>query len=310
VNINISVVVPVYNVAPFLPACMDSLINQTLKNIEIIAVNDASTDNSLEILQRYAKMDKRIKVINFPENRRTAAARNAGLNSATGVYIGLLDGDDYLDLDFYEKLYELAREAQSPIAKGLTKIHEGPESSILGGNDGIRENKFNFHGQLLSAIYSRKMLKKYNIRFHIDFFCFQIQAVYYANKIACRDDVFYNYVRRLNSCDSDIFSLEKWERLNLGHGNFIYDWLKSHEYTPEIRQLYLDRIKGLYFYGYNKLAKADILPGAKILTDTILQHCNCGYNTAYPQKIKRKIVKQHPKVKRWRYIYNRIKGDI
>ena len=99
----ISVIVPVYNVEKYLARCLDSIINQTLADIEIICINDGSTDNSLEILNDYAKKDSRIKIID-QTNAGLSCARNAGMQIAQGEYIGFVDSDDWIDLDFYEKL--------------------------------------------------------------------------------------------------------------------------------------------------------------------------------------------------------------
>lgn len=100
----VSIIVPVYNVDKYLSKCLDSLINQTLKDIEIICINDGSTDNSLDILKSYGAKDSRIKIIDKP-NEGPSITRNLGINSATGEYIGFVDSDDWIDLDFYEKLY-------------------------------------------------------------------------------------------------------------------------------------------------------------------------------------------------------------
>lgn len=100
----VSVIIPVYNTAEFLPQCLDSVINQTLKDIEIICVDDGSTDNSLQILQEYAKKDDRIIVLT-QENQKQGAARNKGLSIAKGEYIQFVDSDDYLVKDACEKLY-------------------------------------------------------------------------------------------------------------------------------------------------------------------------------------------------------------
>ena len=106
----VSVIIPVFNTEKYLRKCLNSVCNQTLKDIEIICVNDSSTDDSLEILKEYAAKDERIKLINFIENKGAAAARNAGIDIARGEYIGFVDCDDYIDLDFYEKLYSKAIE--------------------------------------------------------------------------------------------------------------------------------------------------------------------------------------------------------
>lgn len=96
----VSVIVPVYNVEEFLPRCLDSLVNQSLEDIEIVIVNDGSTDNSLKICKKYAKKDKRI-IIHTQENQGVSAARNTGLKLATSEFIGFVDPDDYVDLNTY-----------------------------------------------------------------------------------------------------------------------------------------------------------------------------------------------------------------
>lgn len=101
----ISVIVPVYNVERYLEKCVDSIINQTYSNLEIILVNDGSTDNSGELCDNLAKKDSRI-VVYHKENGGVSSARNLGLDKAQGDYIGFVDGDDYIDADMYECLYQ------------------------------------------------------------------------------------------------------------------------------------------------------------------------------------------------------------
>ena len=105
--IDISVIIPVYNVEEYLKDCLDSICNQSFKNIEIICVNDGSTDNSANILDEYASKDDRIKVLS-QANQGLAASRNNGLVEAKGNYIYFIDSDDYLELDALEKLYNNA----------------------------------------------------------------------------------------------------------------------------------------------------------------------------------------------------------
>lgn len=101
----VSVIIPVYNVEKYLCQCLDSLINQTLKDIEIICVDDGSTDNSIEILKEYDAKDSRFIVVT-QGNKGAGAARNAGLEFAKGEYLYFMDGDDYLKLDALEKVYQ------------------------------------------------------------------------------------------------------------------------------------------------------------------------------------------------------------
>ena len=94
----ISIIVPIYNVESYLKRCLDSLINQTYSNIEIILINDGSTDLSGDISSKYAKIDKRIKLINS-SNKGVSCARNKGLELASGDYIMFVDPDDYIELN-------------------------------------------------------------------------------------------------------------------------------------------------------------------------------------------------------------------
>lgn len=105
----ISIIIPVYNTESYLRECLDSALNQTLKEIEVICTNDGSTDNSLKILREYAKKDPRVIVID-QENQGVSIARNSALKIAKGKYIHFLDSDDYLDLHAYEKLYQRAEQ--------------------------------------------------------------------------------------------------------------------------------------------------------------------------------------------------------
>lgn len=101
----ISVVIPVYNTEKYLRECLDSVMNQTFKDLEIICINDGSTDNSEEILENYKKNDERIKIIHLPENRGLSYVRNRGLESAEGRYIYFLDSDDAIEENAMEILY-------------------------------------------------------------------------------------------------------------------------------------------------------------------------------------------------------------
>ena len=115
--VKISIIIPVYNVEKYLRQCLDSLIGQTLKNIEIICVNDGSKDNSLEILREYKNKDSRIVIID-QINQGVSVARNNALKIAKGEYIGFVDSDDWVDADFFEKLYYSAIKNDCDIAVG------------------------------------------------------------------------------------------------------------------------------------------------------------------------------------------------
>lgn len=117
----VSVIIPVYNTEKYLKKCLDSVCNQTLQDIEIICINDCSQDNCLEILKAYALSDTRVRIIDFKENRGAGAARNAGIEAAQGEYIGFVDSDDFIDLDFYEKLYNSGTKTKANVVKGAVE---------------------------------------------------------------------------------------------------------------------------------------------------------------------------------------------
>ena len=113
-NIKVSIIIPVYNVERYLKQCLNSVVNQTLKEIEIICVNDGSTNHSPQILEEYAKKDERIKVVH-KKNAGLGAARNTGIGYAKGEYIGFVDSDDWIDITMFRKLYENAQFYNSDI---------------------------------------------------------------------------------------------------------------------------------------------------------------------------------------------------
>ncbi|MDR2457303.1 MAG: glycosyltransferase [Clostridiales Family XIII bacterium] len=100
----VSIIIPVWNTEPYLRRCLDSVVNQTLKDLEIICVNDASPDSSAEILQEYAQKDSRIKIVTHNKNQGLSAARNTGVDVCTGEYVYFIDSDDWIDLDYLERM--------------------------------------------------------------------------------------------------------------------------------------------------------------------------------------------------------------
>ena len=209
----VSVIIPVYNTEKYLPKCLESVCNQTLKDIEIICVNDASPDGSLAILQEYAKNDNRIKLINFTENKGAAAARNAGIDVATGEYIGFVDSDDFVDLDFYEKLYSKAKETDADAVKGKLYLYDLNTNrryleSWIDINNKIKKHQAYFYFTFTSAIYKRSLIQKNKVYFldgliHFEDPYFTIKANLFYKKLCVLDDACYYYTDNPNS--SSIF---------------------------------------------------------------------------------------------------------
>ena len=117
--IKVSVIVPVYNVEDYLIECLTSIINQTLKEIEIICIDDCSTDSSYNILEEYAKKDDRIRIIPHKENKGLGPARNTGIKEAKGEYISFIDSDDYISKDYLENLYNTAKKYNTDVVNNI-----------------------------------------------------------------------------------------------------------------------------------------------------------------------------------------------
>ena len=172
----ISVIVPVYNVEKYLTECIESICSQSLEDLEIICVNDGSTDNSLDILNDFAKQDKRIIVIN-KANSGYGHTINMGLNAATGEYIGIIESDDFADKNMFEDLYKLAKDNDADIAKG-DWFNYWSKNKFARKNNRISSAKafqltnskkdkslLRINPSVWSAVYKREFLNKYNIRF-------------------------------------------------------------------------------------------------------------------------------------------------
>ncbi len=166
----VSVIIPVYNVEKYLKECLDSVINQTLKDIEIICINDGSTDNSLTILEEYAAKDSRIKLIN-QENQGVGTARNNGIEKSSAPYIMFLDSDDYFMPQTCQKAYETIIENNSDI--GIFGNYKLLEQNIINEYENwqkatleiAQENNYaDFQVYLWDKIYKKEFLNKYNLR--------------------------------------------------------------------------------------------------------------------------------------------------
>lgn len=165
-NSLISVIVPVYNVEKYLPQCLNSIINQTYENLEIILINDGSTDNSGNICDEYAKRNSRIKAIH-KENGGASSARNIGLDICKGDYIGFVDSDDWIELDMYESLYKYMREKDVDITcfgfsyayinKNL--YHNSPENFLYSKNPKFMYEIFS--NQYYGEMMCNKLFKKF-----------------------------------------------------------------------------------------------------------------------------------------------------
>ncbi len=175
--VKVSIIIPIYNVEEYLANCLNSVINQTLQNIEIICINDGSTDKSFEILENFAKCDSRIKIIN-QSNVGQGIARNIAIQSAQGEYIGFVDPDDWINKNMFETLYNTAKKYNCDMVEESFVIHNEPRKYIK-----VQKNKLNlpekknFNSQSIenyifsaklavwNKLYKTEFIKQNNIKF-------------------------------------------------------------------------------------------------------------------------------------------------
>ena len=207
----ISVIVPIYNVEPYLKKCLDSLLKQTYPQLEIILVNDGSPDGCGQICEEYAKKDTRIKVIH-KTNGGLSDARNAGLQIATGQYIGFIDSDDYIDEDMYEYLLKGLELSKADIAICGTKIDFEDGNTIVKSNNKkeilnakeaiIKLNSFSsFDMAVWNKLYKKEIIQ--GIEFPVgkkseDYYV-MYQYFHRANKVVVLEEAKYHYFQRNNS---------------------------------------------------------------------------------------------------------------
>ena len=212
VNPKISVIIPIYNCAKYLEQCLNSIISQSLKDIEIICVNDGSTDDSLLILEEYAKLDKRLIIIN-QKNKGAAEARNKGLVISKGQYLYFADSDDWFEQDMLEKLYEKAKNTDADIVLCSYKNFDDTTKTVTGSNRGLD----------LKLCIQEKVFSKIN--FPKDFF--QITSPNAFTKLFKKSFIQSNRIKfqNLKSCNDVAFvyiALYKAQKISFIAEDFIF----------------------------------------------------------------------------------------
>lgn len=224
----ISIIVPVYNAEKFIIKCLDSIKNQTYKNIEVILVNDGSADKSGKICDDYCKIDSRFKVIH-KENEGVSSARNIGLNLMSGDYVCFIDPDDWIEVDMIESLYKLTQKYDSEIAtcgyykeenrKIINKI-EDPNILTYSNHEALNKilNQDGFKGFLWNKIFSSKLIKG-KIIFDEDIhFCedllFVCQCMINTTKVVYDTKPYYHYIIHDNNVCKSNYSIKKTTSLD------------------------------------------------------------------------------------------------
>ena len=264
---DISIIVPAYNAEKYLEKCLESLVNQTKKNIEIIVINDGSTDDTekiiLEFKERYPEMIKYF----FQENSGQSVARNVGIEMAEGKYIAFVDSDDYVSERMFEILYNKAIEKNFDIvASDVNSIYPKKNVEVSSGIrfesvDLTRNEKSellrNMYAVVWNKIYKKELLEKKKILFEPDLWfedvLFLYELIPYIKSIGFVEDILYQYVQRENSVTYtysdkllDIYKmLEKLVD--------FYDENHLDEFTNEIEYIYVRYMLATYI---KRLAKA------------------------------------------------------
>lgn len=261
----ISVIVPVYNVEQYLERCVDSIINQTYTNLEIILVNDGSTDNSGKLCDELAKKDERIRVIH-KENGGLSDARNRGIDESESDLVGFIDSDDYIDSDMYEVLLKNLNDTDADLSMcALYDVYNNtPEAQVtnketwkLSSEQAI---KMVMEAKILSVTAVNKLYRKSlftDLKFEVgkiaeDAFI-MIKLLEKCEKIVATNEKKYYYVHRENSITTQKFStkflnvIEAYEQ----NSNIIL------EKYPKLKDVVQTRMNWAYFYVLDRLLLDD-----------------------------------------------------
>ena len=262
---DVSVIVPIYNVAGYLEQCLDSLVNQSHRNIEIICIDDGSTDKSGEIIDAYAAKDKRVKAIHQP-NAGVSAARNKGLETARGEYISFVDGDDWIDTNAYQTiLAEIGANRPDMVLFRNAEVFNGyvtmpksnPAKKRVGKKFDFKLMLDKYAGVVWDKLFRRDFINRHNIRFMSDVsigedglfnvacyaatpspFVYQVDGCFY----------FYRQFRKGSTMDT-AYGLEVCEKQRLACESApFYATL-----LPERKMIVDAKICGDYIYRFNLL---------------------------------------------------------
>lgn len=251
----VSVIVPVYNVEKYVGKCMESLVNQTLKDIEIICVDDCSTDGSLSIIESYAKKDKRIKIVKHKKNSGRSASRNTGIKSSQAPYIMCCDSDDFYSPTMCEELFNAIEKSGADIAMcGMNIIYE-TDQELKSSDDEYYKVKHTgtkpvTHSltdscdvSVCNKIFKRSIIDVYSIKFpnglnYEDAYWFFVYMLW-AKHATFVNKKLYNYIRHTGSIMNQTF--KKCDMSGIDHLKIafaIFDYMDEHNKYNENRDYF------------------------------------------------------------------------
>ena len=293
----ISVIVPVYNVEEYLRKCLDSLVNQTLKDIEIIVVNDGSPDNSNDIILEYANQYPNVKAFK-KDNSGLSDTRNYGIKHAKGEYITFVDSDDWVKLDMYEKLYNKAKEKDYDIVTSDINYVYPDHNEIIytdpkKDTTDIRRVFINLYPTVCTKIFKRELFIKNKLEFKSGVWYEDVEMMYrllpLINSIGVVHEDFYQYLQREKSITSTI-SPKIYDYINNFNG--LIDYYKENNYYEK----YYKELE----YAYVRYAYATFIK-------TCLGYAKSEYLKAVDVAIKN-VHEHFPKYRRNKYFYQSKKG--
>ena len=329
----ISIIVPIYNAEKVLHKTIISIQKQTLKDIEIILVNDGSTDNSLAICKIYANDDNRIKIIS-KENAGVSSARNVGIKAATGKYIGFVDAGDWIEPNMYEEMYNKAEDLRADIAMCNYIIHKknvekhisiNINSSFVSGKDIINnivgnmilssklKNREPIMGSVWRLLIKKDLIIKHNIEFEekldlMEDLIFCIEIFFRANLVSISKEFYYHYILEpvsLSTCyRKDMLTIRKnvyesIKKILIRENAFIQ--LKNNMIDRYIN-IYIGAISNEFRSGNNKKMKEKIKTIKEICSDSELNNILKNINTS-EYSFNKKLVINAIKFKIWIFLY-------
>ncbi len=294
-SINLSIIIPIYNVEKYLQRCLDSVLNQTLQNIEIICVDDGSCDNSIAILNEYAAKDSRIKVIT-QKNFGQGAARNVGIKQARGEYLAFLDADDWIEENFCEEMYNTANKKSAEIVGSYLVVHDKrrkKKSKIVTNKifktfeDKIRQIH---NGSACDKIFSCNLIKNYNIKFPEGMYyednLFVIKALYYSKNFVYTDKTAYNYFYHEQSTTHKKENLEELKKSQIKVLNDIFSFAQQVGFS-EAEIFALKKYVGIGFVNFEYLQEGENIQKIPQFLREDKYFMNLGNSIKYTKFIER-----------------------
>ena len=279
----LSVIVPCYNVSTYVGKCLDSIIDNNIDDMEIIAINDGSTDNTLSILKQYKqKYPKLIKIID-EENSGLSMARNAGLKVAKGEYISFIDSDDYIEKDMYKTMLKKANHSFDIVICGVNMVYPSYTKKISSGLNGDILNEEsaktvmnNWFTAIWNKIFKKEILN--NMKFKKGIWYEDVEFLYRLlpkiTTVGVVDGYYYNYIQRMDSI-TYTYNHKLYDLIDNFDGILEYYQKNNlyHNYKDELEYGYVRYLYGTFIKRLAKMKnKKEFKKGYKIVKQKVKTH--------------------------------------